>query len=701
MRFDEFMFLVQHRELLTRHLLQEGAGKGAGKGDENDTHAAEKSAEKLAYRVDQIRLYKNLDSKAPEASRRCSGHPLEPDRGNKDLPELQALQDELQSELGASDANDGAYTYDPAAFKFSWLEFDLTAKKADGSFARETVQLNSKEALKRWKSVLLPFLQSDRLPRIGQVDPATRVDIIASGPPCQNLTGLVYAQKCRVYNSAKKTMGTLKNEVLLQVLDGVGTFRPRFVVIENVLGSLQTLQGIYQLTARALLHKHGYQYRTAILNASRYQVPQDRRRVILLGARADAILPSFPRPLNRDPLTRQLHRKVSANSELEHLDQMTINATDLDVNDLNNAPVVVGDVMGRLQDLSMGAGGGPAEAYRSAPRTPLQHVLRRCDPAAVALSYKVGDGTRYFSDNVRSISLLNANSKTFGSVEGGGARKAARRRGVRAKDAEDAEEVVEVEEEALEGALDADPEGEADAIVEVSSGSEAEAEAQVVTAAAAGASKDKKRRLPGTRKPRGQRDRTTSKAGNINPADYTVSYPTTYYWTPEIIDELAPPPGYSEEGAPAENGARPSAKANGGGGKRHTEAAYNHGRLLLLTEAPMRPGTRDLIKSRLHHIMRYGLESTGAADLREAEILSSSTSPVANLLHPLGISPTTTMEKIFAMIHPNPEPDPDAGNMRLASERELARLQTFPDSMLLRAVGSTDRTKRYCVLHQM
>lgn len=224
MRFDEFILIVLHRELLTRSMLKEGTKPAAPRNaitPEADSFDRDESDERedkdvevdqetededdeedagLTFRVDQIRLVKNIDQKDKPDSRRPNGHPLEPDRSESDLPGLAAMTEEIHTELSRSEEDNGYYDYDPESFKLSWLEVDLTAKRPDGSFVRKSkVALRSKRALEKWEAPLLEFLRSDRLPR------KNTVDVIASGPPCQNLTGLAYVQRNK-RDTAHKTM---------------------------------------------------------------------------------------------------------------------------------------------------------------------------------------------------------------------------------------------------------------------------------------------------------------------------------------------------------------------------------------------------------------------------------------------------------------------------------------------------------------
>ena len=127
---------------------------------------------------------------------------------------------------------------------------------------------------------------SDVKERIG----AEHVDLIIGGPPCQG------------YSSLRPSRGTGKsderNDLYTHFARFVRDFRPKMVVLENVVGLL-THQGGATLDA-ILQEFESLDYRVdwRILNAAAYGVPQKRERFIMLAARDNARF-MFPEPTHR------------------------------------------------------------------------------------------------------------------------------------------------------------------------------------------------------------------------------------------------------------------------------------------------------------------------------------------------------------------------------------------------------------------
>lgn len=111
------------------------------------------------------------------------------------------------------------------------------------------------------------------------------IDAVFGGPPCQGFSSI-----------GKRLVDDHRNQLVfhfLRLIDGV---RPKHFVMENVPGMLVGgHSGILQGLIREFL-AIGYKVAlpVQVLNAADYGVPQDRRRLFLLGARADQSLPQYP-----------------------------------------------------------------------------------------------------------------------------------------------------------------------------------------------------------------------------------------------------------------------------------------------------------------------------------------------------------------------------------------------------------------------
>jgi len=72
-------------------------------------------------------------------------------------------------------------------------------------------------------------------------------------------------------------------------------FRPKTATFENVPGLVQNFKQYLKLVVAELL-RMSYQVRVKVLNSSFYGDPQNRKRLILIAACSDCLLPSMPLP---------------------------------------------------------------------------------------------------------------------------------------------------------------------------------------------------------------------------------------------------------------------------------------------------------------------------------------------------------------------------------------------------------------------
>ena len=112
------------------------------------------------------------------------------------------------------------------------------------------------------------------------------VDLIIGGPPCQSFSTL---GRARDPEGMKNDYRNYLFEEYVNILD---YFKPKIFVFENVLGLLSAKLG-KQKTIDVILKKLGENYKlldkpeNMVLNSSNYGVPQERKRVIILGVRKD------------------------------------------------------------------------------------------------------------------------------------------------------------------------------------------------------------------------------------------------------------------------------------------------------------------------------------------------------------------------------------------------------------------------------
>jgi DNA (cytosine-5)-methyltransferase 1 len=116
---------------------------------------------------------------------------------------------------------------------------------------------------------------------------ARSIDVVVAGPPCQGFSSI------RPFRSLAED--DPRNSLFEQVLVFVEFFKPRFVVIENVVGMMQHRAGSVLPAITQSLDALGYRADVRLLNAVHYGIPQKRERVIVLAERGNAA-PRFPAP---------------------------------------------------------------------------------------------------------------------------------------------------------------------------------------------------------------------------------------------------------------------------------------------------------------------------------------------------------------------------------------------------------------------
>lgn len=116
------------------------------------------------------------------------------------------------------------------------------------------------------------------------------IDVVFGGPPCQGFSLIGH-----------RILEDPRNSLVMHFLRLVRELRPRTFVMENVPGMLTGghTQVLDELVAG--FRAAGYRVRMPVetRNAAHFGVPQDRRRLFVLGARGDARLPEYPSPTTR------------------------------------------------------------------------------------------------------------------------------------------------------------------------------------------------------------------------------------------------------------------------------------------------------------------------------------------------------------------------------------------------------------------
>ena len=113
-----------------------------------------------------------------------------------------------------------------------------------------------------------------------------QIDLVFGGPPCQGFSLM-----------GKRLLNDERNSLVSHFYRLVTELSPRYFVMENVPGMAVGKHKTWLLQLKTQFKKAGYQVRSQVLNAAEFGVPQQRRRLFIIGAQADVHPPDFPTPL--------------------------------------------------------------------------------------------------------------------------------------------------------------------------------------------------------------------------------------------------------------------------------------------------------------------------------------------------------------------------------------------------------------------
>lgn len=118
------------------------------------------------------------------------------------------------------------------------------------------------------------------------------IDVVFGGPPCQGFSFI-----------GKRFIDDPRNFLIFHFMRLVLELKPKYFVMENVAGLVTGNHR--ELLDKAIQEFNHNGYRVAsqyqVLNAVNYGVPQDRKRLFILGSQADLNLPDYPCPITRHP----------------------------------------------------------------------------------------------------------------------------------------------------------------------------------------------------------------------------------------------------------------------------------------------------------------------------------------------------------------------------------------------------------------
>jgi len=145
-----------------------------------------------------------------------------------------------------------------------------------------------------------------------------RLDVLDGSPPCQGFS-----------TAGKRKWDDPRNSLFKEYARLLLELQPKVFVMENVTGMVKGCMKQAYLTIVKTLREYGYKAKGEVLNAMYFNVPQSRRRVIIIGVREDlGVEPSHPKPQGK-PITvrKALHGIINEQYELDwcnHIQKSTI-----------------------------------------------------------------------------------------------------------------------------------------------------------------------------------------------------------------------------------------------------------------------------------------------------------------------------------------------------------------------------------------
>ena len=115
------------------------------------------------------------------------------------------------------------------------------------------------------------------------------VDILVGGPPCQSFS-----------IAGKRDKNDPRNALFMEYVKYLDYFKPKAFIMENVIGMLSKKTANGENVIDIIMEQLNRNYNCIInkLYASDFEVPQNRRRTIIIGIRKDLnILPKEPEPI--------------------------------------------------------------------------------------------------------------------------------------------------------------------------------------------------------------------------------------------------------------------------------------------------------------------------------------------------------------------------------------------------------------------
>jgi DNA (cytosine-5)-methyltransferase 1 len=152
-------------------------------------------------------------------------------------------------------------------------------------------------------------------------------EVKAEDLPKEEITGLIGGPPCQSWSQAGARRGIEdpRGELFYEYIRIIKITNPKFFVAENVPGLLQTKNKKVFENLLDMFRKLGYELSWKLVNSSDYGVPQDRKRVIVVGYRKNLErVYTFPEPILK---------KVTLKDAIWDLNKIRIGSKEAEIKD--------------------------------------------------------------------------------------------------------------------------------------------------------------------------------------------------------------------------------------------------------------------------------------------------------------------------------------------------------------------------------
>ncbi len=104
------------------------------------------------------------------------------------------------------------------------------------------------------------------------------IDVVAGGPPCQGFS---------IANTKTRNPKNINNKLVSEFIRAVHEISPKAFLMENVMGIASFEGGKFLEQTLSQFDRLGYSLKVLRLNAAEYGVPQNRKRIFIVGTTSD------------------------------------------------------------------------------------------------------------------------------------------------------------------------------------------------------------------------------------------------------------------------------------------------------------------------------------------------------------------------------------------------------------------------------